>query len=114
MNIIALSLGLLPVPPLPPGVRERQNRIADERIRCVNSGERMSRESATAFRARILDMLRDTGPGTTSDIALAFDTTCKGVRSHLYVLHDAGLVAYSEARHGARKDYTWYAVEAKA
>ena len=57
----------------------------------------------------ILDMLRDTGPGTTSDIALAFDTTCKGVRSHLYVLHDAGLVAHSEARHGARKDYTWYA-----
>ena len=42
MNIIALSLGLAPIPPLPPAVRERQNRIADERIRCGNTGERMS------------------------------------------------------------------------
>ena len=28
MNIIALSLGLVPVPALPPAVRERQSRIA--------------------------------------------------------------------------------------
>jgi len=50
MNIIALSLGLAPIPPLPPAVRERQNRIADDHHRCTNVG-RMTRQSATAYRA---------------------------------------------------------------
>ena len=68
MNIIALSLGLAPIPPLPPAVRERQNRIADDRHRCTNVG-RMTRQSATAYRAKLLQMLRDTGPATTSEVA---------------------------------------------
>lgn len=110
MNIIALSLGLVPVPPLPPAVRERQNRIADERHRCINTGS-MTRMAATEYRAQMLQLLRDTGPGTTSDVAIAFNSTCKAVRAHLYVLQQAGKVRFEETRHGSRKDYTWSAVE---
>ena len=110
MNIIALSLGLVPVPPLPPAVRERQNRIADERHRCANTG-RLTRQSATGYRAKMLQLLRDTGPGTTADIANAFDTTCKGVRPHLHILEQAGEVRFDVSYHGSRRDYLWHAVE---
>ena len=91
-------------------MRERQNRIADERHRCTNTG-RMTRQSATEYRAQMLQLLRDTGPGTTSDVANAFNTTCRGVRAHLYVLQSAGKVRFTEHRHGSRKDYLWHAVE---
>lgn len=110
MNIIALSLGLAPVPPLPPAVRARQNRIADERHRCNNVG-RMTRQSATAYRAEMLQMLRDTGPATTSDVALHYNTTCKAVRAHLQRLCDDNLVHFRVEWHGSRRDYTWYVPE---
>lgn len=110
MNIIALSLGLAPIPPLPPAVRERQNRIADDRHRCTNVG-RMTRQSATAYRAKLLQMLRDTGPATTSDVAHHFNTTCKAVRAHLQRLCDDSLVQFRVEWHGSRRDYTWYVPE---
>lgn len=110
MNIIALSLGLAPIPPLPPAVRERQIRIADDRHRCTNVG-RMTRQSATAYRAKLLQMLRDIGPATTSEVADYFNTTRKAVRAHLQRLCDDSQVQLRVEWHGSRRDYTWYVPE---
>ena len=93
-------------------MRERQNRIAEERHRCTNSG-RMTRIAATAYRAEILHLLRETGDATTSDIAHAFNTTCKAVRAHLHVLLGVGAVNCEVSYHGSRRDYLWHAVESR-
>ena len=112
MNIIALSLGLVPVPPLPPAVQERQNRIADERHRCANFGERMTNRSVAAFRARILALLRETGPVSTSDIASDLNVTTRAIRPHLDRMALDGTVHFEVSTSGGRRAFTWHAVEA--
>lgn len=112
MNIIALSLGLVPVPALPPAVRERQSRIADERHRCANFGERMTNQSVASYRAKILNLLRETGPASTADIASEFNATTKAIRPHLDRMALDGTVRFEVSMSGGRKAFTWHAVEA--
>lgn len=111
MDIIAISLGLIPVPPLPPAVRERQHRIVEERERC-NPGERMPRMSATAYRAAIVQLLRDTGPGSSADLAASFGTTGKHMRAHLARMLRDGQVRCDVIHYGTRNSYVWHAAEA--
>lgn len=111
MNIIALSLGLVPVPPLPPAVRERQNRVADERHRCANFGERMTNQSVASYRAKILNLLRETGPASTAEIASEFNTTTKYLRPHLDRMVLDGTVRFEVRMSGGRKAFTWHAVD---
>ena len=112
MNIIALSLGLVPVPALPRAVRERQSRIADERHRCANFGERMTHQSVASYRAKILNLLRETGPASTAEIASEFNTTTKYLRPHLDRMVLDGTVRFEVGMSGGRRAFTWTAVEA--
>ena len=113
MNIIAMNLGLAPIPPLPPAVRARQNRIEDERHRCANFGERMTNPSIAAYRAKILTLLRETGPASTADIAGEFNTTTKYIRPHLDRMVMDGTVRFEVSAGPGRKAFTWCAVEAQ-
>lgn len=79
MNIIAMNLGLAPSAPAA-GDRARQNRIDDDRHRFASCGERMTNPSVAAYRAKILTLLRETGPASTADIAGEFNTTTKYIR----------------------------------
>ncbi|MBP7655400.1 MAG: hypothetical protein KA742_02500 [Pseudoxanthomonas sp.] len=113
MNIIAMNLGLAPIPPLPPAVRARQNRIDDDRHRFASCGERMTNPSVAAYRAKILTLLRETGPASTADIAGEFNTTTKYIRPHLDRMVMDGTVRFEVSAGPGRKAFTWCAVEAQ-
>lgn len=57
MNIVALSLGLAPIPPRPAAAPVRAHRIHDERVTPV----RRTRQPPTAWRAEMLQRLCDDG-----------------------------------------------------
>lgn len=86
MNIIALSLGLVPVPPLPPESMRRQH-LAEQR---KPPREQAARVAGPGFKSLILQMLRDTGSASASDIAVFFGQELAPVKNRLALLHDAG------------------------
>lgn len=110
--LLAIGLGLAPVPPLPPEVRARQNKRLFERAKCINHG-RMPRTTATGYRAQIVQALRDTGSGTTADLAAYFETTAKALIGHLQRLeHDGQVRREVVLCRGNRMAYVWHPAEA--
>lgn len=110
--LLAISLGLAPVPPLPPEVRARQNKRLFERANRISPG-RMPRTTATGYRARIVQALRDTGSGTTADLAAYFETTGKALLGHLQRLERDGQVLREVVPcRGNRMAYVWSASDA--
>lgn len=83
MNIIALSLGMTPVPPLPP---EAQRRRHLSEVKYVRSTGRIG----PGFKAEIVAMLRETGPATTNEIADFFGQAIEPVKIRVALLHEAG------------------------
>lgn len=111
MNIIALSLGLTPVPPRPAAAVGRLHYTPHERDD-EEKEPRMKVRSASAYHAQIINTLRETGPGTTSDIAVAHKTTPRVMRRTMLRLAERGLVSYETiAIGGGRMAYIWRAKE---
>lgn len=113
MNLIAINLGLAPVPPLPPSVAERQRVAAQERERAAG-GVRSNKTYGEAFRRQLLDMLRDTGSGTTLDLAVSMGTNIDVLRPHLERIERDELVRRESRRIGSRSTYIWHAVGVSA
>ena len=108
MNLIAINLGLAPVPPLPAPIVARQHAISDERQRAA-SGERSYKSYGEDFRRKVLAMIRDTGPGTAGDLAVCLGVTSQILRKHLERLDRDGLVARKARESCGRTVYDWHA-----
>lgn len=107
MNIIALSLGLTPVPPRPDAAVGRLHYTPHERDD-EEKEPRMKARTASAYHAQIINTLRETGPGTTSDLAVAHKTTPRVMRGTMLRLAERGLVSYETiAIGGGRMAYIW-------
>lgn len=111
MNLIAINLGLAPVPPLPAVILERQRSTAEERERCAR-GERGRKTYGAAYREQMLATLRETGSGTVMDIACYMNTTRHVARSHLERLEREGKVERRQRMAGNRTVAVWHAIEA--
>lgn len=110
MNLIAINLGLAPVPPLPDAILKRQHAIAEKREVCA-SGKRSRRTYGAAYRREILAVLQETGPGTVMDIACFMDTTPDVTRSHLERMEQDGVVERRRHMAGARTVAVWHPIE---
>lgn len=92
MNIIALSLGLAPVPRLPAEVLERHS----ERTRLLQ--RESAREAAQdrrhgpTARAELRELLRTTGPATAGDIQTYYGWSITNTRAHLARLLKTGQI----------------------
>ena len=111
MNLIAINLGLAPVPPLPPSIVERRRADSEERQRAA-SGVRPYKAYGEAFRATVVAMLRDTGPGTALDLAVCLGVTSQVLRGHLERLERDGLVIRKPRQVCGRTVHDWHAIEA--
>lgn len=90
MNIIALSLGLAPVPPLPREVLERHasrtRELQREHGRQASSG----RKHGPTVRAEVRELLRTTGPATLLDIQTYYGWSACNAKAHLSKLAASG------------------------
>lgn len=92
MDIIALSLGLAPVPPLPPEVVARQTNTTRESQRIGGRRGAAVRNDGPEIRAQLREWMRDTGPATALDLCTDFGLSQTNVKRHLYILQRAGEV----------------------
>lgn len=107
MNIIALSLGLIQLPPRPAGAVGRLHYTPHERDD-EEKEPRMKARSVSTYHAQIINTLRETGPGTTTDLAVSHKTTPRVMRGTLLRLAERGLVEYETiAIGGGRLAYLW-------
>lgn len=109
MNIIALSLGLVPVPPLPPEVIKRQRATALAREN--NVPRRYEHRSSVEYRVQILDMLRDTGPANTLEVAVYLNCDPTTARGHLATLVKSGQIRRETLCIKGRAAYLWSIAE---
>jgi hypothetical protein len=84
MNIIALSLGLVPVPPLPPESHRRQHLADLPRVRSASG------RIGPGFNAEVVAMLRNTGPATAFEVADFFGQDLDAIKLRLTRLQEAG------------------------
>ena len=96
MNIIALSLGLIPIPPVP--VTPEAAKRAETRAKQSEAGERGAgtRTAGPTMRRQILELLRDTGPATTMDLASYYVMRRDSMAWHLQKLQRDGLIELVE------------------
>lgn len=112
MNIIALSLGLIQPPPRPAAAVGRLHYTPHERDD-EEKEPRMKARSASEHHTRIINTLRETGPGTTSDLAVAHKTTPRVMRATMLRLAERGLVTCETIDlGGGRVAYLWSVKEA--
>lgn len=114
MNIIALSLGLEPIPPLPPEVVARQSDPTRDRLREAGRYGAERRGHGPTVRAEILDLLRNTGPATLLDITTYFGMSLTNAKSHLHRLARSGEVILSQELRGGRLTNIYRAAEPTA
>lgn len=111
MNLIAINLGLAPVPPLPaPSLRGNTPSATNA---SGASGERSHKSYGEEFRRKALAMIRDTGPGTAGDLAVCLGVTSQILRKHLERLERDGLVARKARESCGRTVYDWHATGAE-
>lgn len=89
MDIIALSLGLIPMPANPRQQPEEDTR-KKQSVAAKSAAKR--RIAGPIMRRYILELLQSTGPATASDIAIYFGQSVSGVRHHLVAMERKGLV----------------------
>lgn len=110
MNIIALSLGLAPAPPRPAGAVGRVHTMPPDRD--AERGPQPNARPADDINDRIIESLREYGPCTTPDLAVAHKLTPKSIRARLLRLAERGLVRVEvTAASGGRVTYLWSASE---
>lgn len=110
MNIIALSLGLSPVPPRPAGAVGRVHTMPPDRD--AERGPQPNARPADDINDRIVESLRKYGPSATPDLALDHKMTPKAMRARLLRLEECGLVKFDViAASGGRTTYLWSVVE---
>lgn len=102
MNIIALSLGLAPVPALPPETQRRRHTSEQRYVRTTG-------RIGPGFKAEIVAMLRETGPATTNEIADFFGQAMEPVKIRVALLQDAGEIRCC-GRHSKSRARVWEAV----
>lgn len=105
MNIITLSLGLAPIPPLPPASHRRRHLAEMPRVRSAAG------RIGPGFGAEIVAMLRETGTATAFDIADFFGQDLDAVKLRLTTLQETGEIRCC----GRRRDSTarlWEACDA--
>lgn len=83
MDIIALSLGLQPVPPLPADVVRKQiNRTRELQREAAREGYEARRHGPTV-RAELRELLRTTGESTLGDIVTYYGWSNTNAKAHL-------------------------------
>ena len=111
MNIIALSLGLEPIPPLPPEVVARQSDPARDRLREAGRYGAERRGHGPTVRAEILDLLRNTGPATLLDITTYYGMSTTNAKAHLQRMTANGQVRMTQELRGGRLTNIYRAAE---
>lgn len=110
MNIIALSLGLAPVPPLPPQVQQRQGARCDDDRRQHASEAAKRRCHGPTMRAEIRELLRSTGPATLLDVATYYGLSITNTKAHLArLLADKHIRVVKEVQRGRLTNVYHYA-----
>jgi hypothetical protein len=110
MNIIALSIGLTPVPPRPAGAVGRIHSMPPDRD--AERGPQQNARPADDINDRIIESLREYGPSATPDLALLHKLSPKSMRARLLRLAERGLVKFDViAASGGRVTYLWSASE---
>jgi mitochondrial fission protein ELM1 len=115
MNLIAINLGLAPIPALPPGIKKRAHTTdtdAEDVPTRSATGDRLHKRYGPEYRNRLFNMLRDTGCGTASDLAICMGTTTQAVRKHLERLERDGRVVRTARPSIGRTIYDWSVIEA--
>ncbi len=114
MDIIALSLGLVPVPPLPAQVVKRQ---ADHWRRLMAESAREAsgnRKHGPTVRAEIAAWLRHTGPATLLDVTTYYGMSLTNAKSHLNRMTRDGLARMEQEQRGGRLINVYYPVDPTA
>ena len=111
MNIIALNLGLIPVPPIP--VSPDAAKRAETRAKQSEAGERGAgtRTAGATMRRQIIELLRDTGPATTMELSSYYDMRRDSIAWHLQKLQRDGLIELVEEANATGRPYRrWHFV----
>ena len=114
MDIIALSLGLAPIPPLPPEVAARQSDPARDLLREAGRYGAERRGYGPTVRAEILELLRATGPATLIDITTYYGMSTTNAKSHLHRMARNGEVTLTQEIRRGRLTNVYSAAEPTA
>lgn len=112
MNIIALSLGLAPIPPVP--VTPEAAKRAETRALQSEAGARGAgtRTDGPAMRRQLLELLRDTGSGTTKELCAYYNARRDSIAWHLQKLQRDGLMELvEETNERGRRYQRWHATQ---
>lgn len=108
-SIIALSLGLAPIPDAPPRAMRRRVQILADTDH-AGFGE-LARGDGAAVRAQILDLIRAEGSATAAEVCSHFGMSLGNAKHHLYGLRDAGLVWLEQRREAGTLKNIYHAEE---
>lgn len=114
MDIIALSLGLVPVPPLPHDVVARQADPVRERLRESGRFGAERRGHGPTVRAEIRELLRTTGPATLLDVTTYYGMSLTNAKSHLHRLAREGQVRMVQEQRGGHLTNVYHYAEPAA